>query len=55
MSNIIGRKLNETFENKQEASFIALRQLNHFNYLSEFGKQTNYLFDLLHFNSTIFS
>ena len=61
MANIIGVKLNKTSENNpsevQEAAYIALRQLNNLDllhYLSNFGKKTKNLSDLLNFNSTIF-
>jgi hypothetical protein len=61
MANVIGKKLNKTFIDKQnqeqQAAYIALRQLNNSDlspYLSEFAKQTKNLSDLLQFNSTTF-
>jgi hypothetical protein len=58
MGNIIADKFKEDSiveqSQGQKAAYIALRQLNSSNCLSEFAKQTTNLSDLLRFNSTTF-
>jgi hypothetical protein len=58
MAKIIGEKFIETSFDEQEASFIALQQLDNpdlFSYLSQFVNRTKNIFDLFQFNSIIFS